>query len=107
MFKKETETKVNEAIELELSNACELYGEKYHSLHEGYAVLKEEIEEAANNLNYINENFADLWECVKSDDELSVKSQARFIAFGAVQLALEAIQVAAVARKILGDGESV
>ena len=105
MFKKETEVKVNEAVELELSNACELYGEKYHSLHEGYAVLKEEIEEATNNLEYIKDNFADLWNNVKSDDELSVKAQARFVAFGAVQLALEAVQVAAVARKILGDGE--
>lgn len=44
-FNAETEKLVNDLIQAEYKNACEQYGEKYHSLHEGYALLKEEVEE--------------------------------------------------------------
>jgi len=103
MFKKETENKINEAVITELTNACQVYGSEYHTLHEGYAVLKEEVEETESNLDYVKNLLSDLWKDVKSDDELGVKSLARLIAFGAVQIALEAVQVAAVARKITGE----
>lgn len=106
MFKKETENKINEAVITELTNACQVYGPEYHTLHEGYAVLKEEVEETENNLNYVKDLLSDLWKDVKSDDELGVKSLARFVAFGAIQVALEAVQVAAVARKIIGEGNN-
>ena len=65
-----------------------------------------QVEETENNLNYVKDLLSDLWKDVKSDDELGVKSLARFVAFGAVQIALEAVQVAAVARKIIGEGNN-
>ena len=40
-----TEKLVNDLIQAEYKNACEKFGEKYNSLHEGYAVLLEELEE--------------------------------------------------------------
>ena len=103
MFAKQTETKINEAVLLELDNACKLYGKEYHSLHEGYAVLLEEYEEAEKDFDYIKNHLAMLWDNVKIDDETTVKANARAIAFDAVQLALEACQIAAVARKVIGD----
>lgn len=103
MFTKMTEQKINEAVSLELNNACKTYGSKYHSLHEGYAVLLEEVEETKQELEYVLNNLSELWNDTKVNDELSVKADARFIAFGAVQLAMEAVQVAAVARKIMGE----
>ena len=103
MFAKQTETKINEAVLLELDNACKTYGKEYHSLHEGYAVLLEEYEEAEKDFDYIKNHLAMLWDNVKIDDETTVKANARAIAFDAVQLALEACQIAAVARKVIGD----
>ena len=103
MFAKQTETKINEAVLLELDNACKTYGKEYHSLHEGYAVLLEEIEEAEKDFDYIKNHLAMLWDNVKVDDPTTVKANARAIAFDAVQLALEACQIAAVARKVIGD----
>lgn len=44
-FAVETDKLVNELIHAEYKNACEKFGEKYNSLHEGYAVLLEEVEE--------------------------------------------------------------
>ena len=104
MFDKMTELKINEAVVLELINAVKTYGAEFHSLHEGYAVLLEEIEEAEKELDYVKNHLVLLWDSVKVDDESSVKSDARYIAHDAIELAQEACQVAAVARKILGEG---
>lgn len=45
-FSPETEKLVNDLIQAEYLNAVVNFGEKYNSLHEGYAILLEEIEEA-------------------------------------------------------------
>ena len=103
MFTQMTEQKINEAVTLELNNACKVYGAEYHSLHEAYAVLLEEVEETKQELDYVMNNLSEMWNDTKANDELAVKADARFIAFGAVSLAMEAVQVAAVARKILGE----
>ena len=103
MFDKKTETKINEAVALEIVNACKTYGSVYHSLHEGYAVLLEEIEETEKDLDYIKNHLAMLWDAVKADSESEVKTNARLMALDAVELAKEACQIAAVCRKILGE----
>lgn len=103
MFDEHTEQKINEAVIYELSNACKTYGKTYNSLHEGYAVLLEEKEEAEKELNYINNHLAMLWDNVKTDDTELAKANARLIAYDAIQLAKEAVQIAAVARKVIGD----
>ena len=103
MFDKKTETKINEAVALEIVNACKTYGATYHSNHEGYAVLLEEIEETEKDFDYIKNHLAMLWDAVKADSESEVKSNARIIALDAVELAKEACQIAAVCRKILGE----
>ena len=102
MFDKKTEYKINEAVTLELANACKTYGKEYHSLHEGYAVLLEEVEEAEKDFDYIKNHLAMMWDEVKEDRADSVKSSATLIAIDAVELAKEAAQIAAVARKIYG-----
>ena len=104
MFDNETEGKINEAVVLELAKACKDYGATYHSLHEGYAVLLEEVEEAEKELDYIKNHMAMMWDAVKVDDVNEVKSNARCVALDAVNLAKEATQIAAVARKIIGEG---
>lgn len=103
MFSKKTELKINEAVVLELINAIKLHGAEYNSLHEGYAVLLEEVEEIEQELDYIKNHLVMMWNAVKIDNSNEVKSNARIIALDAVELAKEACQVAAVSRKILGE----
>ena len=103
MFDKKTEWKINEAVALELASACTTYGPEYHSLHEGYAVLLEEVEEAESDINVIKEYLHTMWEEVKTNDDESAKADAIIMARYAVELAKEACQVAAVAKKIFGE----
>ena len=104
MFAKQTETKINEALVLELTNASKTYGKEYHSLHEGYAVLLEKVEEAEQDFDYIKNHLALMWDDTKENSSDFVKASARAIAINAVELAKEAVQIGAVARKILGEG---
>jgi hypothetical protein len=64
-FAKETENIVNQLIQAEYENACEQFGDKYHSLHEGYAVLKEEVEEVEEGCNGNKLFLGILWENIK------------------------------------------
>jgi flagellar biosynthesis/type III secretory pathway protein FliH len=68
-FVAETENLVNELINAEYLNAVVNFGEKYNSLHEGYAVLKEEIEEVRDEYNSLLSDFHYLWENIKDNDK--------------------------------------
>ena len=80
----------------ELEKANEMHP-AFHSTHEGYAVILEEVEEAEEALAEVKRWTEYLWENVRSDktpdglDELYTE---------AVNLANEAIQVAAMALKL-------
>lgn len=99
-FAKETEKNVNALIQGEFENAVKRYGEKYSSLHEGYAVLKEEIEEVEVQLAYIATALNRLWSGIKIDYREKVNTclddMAEFT-FNAIE---ELAQVAAVLQKI-------
>ena len=103
MFNKETEAKIKEAIKLEYENAVINYGTKYHTLHEAYAVLLEEVEEAHQDMTFIYDHLKTAWEEIKADNELAALEEIRMIWLLVRELAKEAVQVAAVAQKIIGD----
>lgn len=65
MFSEDTEKLVNELIQAEYENACEKFGDKYHSLHEGYAILKEEIEEAETEVLAFDKILKNFWGVIK------------------------------------------
>ena len=67
-FAAETEKLVNNLIQAEYENACEKFGEKYHSLHEGYAVLLEEVEEVEENIEHLKEEVYFMWKCIKRNN---------------------------------------
>lgn len=71
----------------------------FHSPHEGYAVLLEEVEEMMDELVHLKVEMSHLWDAIKLDDEPNGRNYARFIENKAVRIAAEAIQVAAMARK--------
>ena len=68
-----------EAVRLELARATAAYPLPFHSGHEGYAVIREEVDE--------------LWDDVKASKGLRQSPQAR----------LEAVQVAAMAVRFMLD----
>lgn len=67
-FSENTEKLVNVLIDEEYKNACNKYGSEYHSLHEAYAVLKEEIEEAETEIKFLKRWFENIWESIKTDN---------------------------------------
>lgn len=57
-FAEETEKLVNELIQAEYENACENWGEKYHSKEEACDVLDEEVREVGYEVDRLgNRNF--------------------------------------------------
>jgi hypothetical protein len=98
MFSDEARENVQNAVLAELANASKNYGKKYNSLHEGYAVLLEETEEAGDDMDYIKKNMGVLWQSIKTND-LKDTTLLTDIEGTAQMLALEAIQIAAVCAK--------
>lgn len=73
----------------------------FRSDHEGYAVLKEELEEAETDLMNIKDVLSVLWRYIKRNVEVPKKRQAELVKMCAIELAVEAIQVAAMAQKFI------
>lgn len=90
---------IKNLVKKELQAANEKFPQ-FRSLHEGAAVLLEEIEELRDEVHYINGYYSDLWEFVKSGyDEAGTIAESLYI--HAVNAACEAVQVAAMAEKFL------
>ena len=94
-----TKSLIQEAIETELENARKQWGPQYNSEHEAYAVLKEEVEEAADDLTIISEDLGFLWNAVKGNSDKPYSAALKHIQQTALELAIEAVQIAAVAKK--------
>ena len=84
------------AEELRAANASH---RQFHSMHEGYAVLREEVDECQDEYDKMILNVNDLWQAVKHDDSVVAMEKLKMIEATAIQLAAEAIQAAAMARK--------
>lgn len=89
---------VEKLVTMELQHAKENH-EPFHSLHEGYAVLLEEVEECMDELQAVQIRTSKLWDAVKDDAVDDALNALGRIEDAAVRLASEAIQVAAMAQK--------
>ena len=86
---------------MEYNEAAKNYGRTFHSMHEGFAVLMEEVAEASENMILLEDDaMQKLWRTVREDDAEGAKMAAVAVQNYALQLACEAIQVAAMARKM-------
>ena len=95
---------VKEDVELLVQKELESANRKFpmfHSDHEGYAVLKEEVEEAETDLMNMKDVLSVLWRYIKRNVEVPKKRQAELVKMCAIELAVEAIQVAAMAQKFM------
>ena len=71
----------------------------FHSPHEAYGVLAEEVDEMFFEANQVKEELKNMWEMVK--DDMDIEPKAREIRWKAVCVAQESIQVIAMCNKLL------
>jgi len=91
-------------VQKELNSANEKFP-PFNSAHEGYAVIKEEIEESSECLQDIKQWHNEIWDLIKFNQGTEIQGEAaRKLKLHAVNLACEAIQVAAMAQKFLDMG---
>ena len=89
---------IEHCVDVELEAARKEH-EEFYSLHEAYAVTLEEVQEADEEMDAVK-YYADVfWSCVKDDNAECADKQLKHIEDCAVNLAAEAVQVAAMARK--------
>ena len=96
---KELKEDVKVLMKEEYRRAAEEFGERNNSPHESYAVLKEEVEEAKEELRDIKEYFTWYWHCVKKNNAEQQEEVLKRIEEAALNAACECIQVAAMAYK--------
>lgn len=104
-FSEQTETFVNELIASEYKNACEKWGDKYNSLHEGYAVLLEEVEEAEKEIKFLKRWVENIWESIKSENKYSQNECIEQLEICVKNAIKELAQVGAVIFKIINTLE--
>lgn len=103
MFSVESRDLIKKAIVEETINAKKNYGTLYHSNHEGYAVVKEEVEEVIDCTNAMNNFMSNLWENIKQDNDIMPDISKVYDA--ALYAALECLQVCACCNKLMGKDE--
>lgn len=94
---------IPELVEKELAAANEQYS-PFASMHEGYAVLLEEVEEAKEALDMVDFHLGQMWRFIRADAAHLAKATAKALNDQAIQLVAEAIQVVAMARKFQAIG---
>lgn len=85
----------------EYKRAASMYGGAANTPHEGYALIKEEEEEAEEQMSAVSQNIASLWKAVKEDYLPIQRHHLGEIKREAILGACELIQVAAMADKAI------
>ena len=89
---------VEDLVYIELENANRKFP-MFSSTHEGYAVILEEVEEASECLGNVNIALSEVWSQIKMNATIEYDIDA--LKCEAINLAVEAIQVAAMAQKFI------
>lgn len=92
--------KVEALVRLEYEADCKDHG-PLASLHEGYAVLLEELQETQESLDAAKVRIADAWKSIRADNPQSVWPEISLAYALSACCACEAIQVAAVCKRIM------
>ena len=92
---------VEKLVQKELESANQKFP-MFRSDHEGAAVIVEEIEEAHSEMLDMELNYKSLWQTIK-ENFINTASYAELIFDDAINLACEAIQVAAMAQKFINS----
>lgn len=96
---------IENLVKKELKSANERFP-LFASNHEGYSVIKEEVDESNEEINLINESLELAWGYIKTNGGYTTTNAIKLLKTNAINLACEAIQVAAVAQKFIDSAES-
>lgn len=99
-FHENTELHIKSACLFELEQAEKEWGKTYHSLHEGWAVLKEEVEESELSFNGVKSQASGVWLSVKGGDYVWGETCLNSMQENAIQAMKELAQVWAVCEKM-------
>ena len=99
MIAEEATKSIEKAICHELRNIVKKHGPSYASEHEGFAVLMEECQEAAESDKDMQEHLGKLWKSIR-ENQISNFELSQVYNF-AIALAEEAVQVAAVCERFM------
>lgn len=96
---------IDKLVNEEIKNAATIHPPKFASLHEAYAVIAEERDEAWEEIEQLEEWLAQSWECIKKDDERRAKAYLVSVEYYAMNAAVElvhspSILVLAIAKNI-------
>lgn len=94
---------IEKLVQKELAAANEKFP-LFASNHEGYAVIKEEIEEAEECIYNVSVALKEVWKNTKSNFGIDYNVEA--LKSEAINGAIELIQVAAMAQKFIDSAES-
>lgn len=100
---KEIMRMTEEVIEKELELACEEHGNEFASSHEAYAVIKEEYEEAREEIERVGTNLNRFWNSIKWNLPENYDEFLKWVYKNALRGACELIQTAAMAKKACGE----
>lgn len=95
---KKLKKRIEEDISFELSEANKNYP-LFASMHEGLAIIGEEVAEVRREMRQVDTWFGNLMEDVYTDEKESAEEDIEDIIRFATNLACEAVQVAAMGRK--------
>ena len=93
---------IERLAKIELAQANEKYP-LFHSQHEAYGVLREEIEEAVDEINKLLKHEEQFWVDVKND--INTDYIVRIMKGDAIEAVKELIQVIAMCDKVLMPAE--
>ena len=99
MIAEEATKSIEQAVLHEFRNIVKKYGPTYNSEHEGYAVLLEEVEEACEDADFLQDTMKRLWLSIRQNNFSNYElSQVYNLAKA---LAEESVQVAAVCERFM------
>lgn len=99
------ENSIKAIINKELTDANKKYP-PFSSLHEGYGVILEEVEETEAELENVRKYLGYAWEQIKKNNSATAITQICRVRFAARALMAEACQVAAMAQKIIDSEDA-
>ncbi len=92
---------IEQAVCYELQKIIKEHGVHYHSNHEGYGVILEEVEEAEECLLKLKAKLAFIWQNIKDDNHKILLTLLHELKEYAMALAEEAVQVTAVSERFI------
>lgn len=96
--------RIEDIAQDELERANKTYP-LFHSLHEGYAVLQEEIDEVIDNNTFAMKEKAEMWNSIKDNDSQNSVIHAKDMKYYLLQATAEMIQCVAMCQKIIDSEE--